>query len=103
MAQTPEGKVKSKIKAVFETYGIYYCMPVGGSLGRSGIPDFIACVNGQFLAVEAKAGNKWATELQAYELDNIAKAGGHALVVNDDTFPQFEATVKTLLELDGIY
>jgi hypothetical protein len=28
-------------------------MPIGTGLGNSGVPDFLACVNGYFVAIEA--------------------------------------------------
>ena len=61
MATTPEGKVKTAIKSVLKDEGVYYFMPRGTLLGRRGVSDFICCVNGKFLAIEAKAGaNKLA-------------------------------------------
>jgi len=50
----------------------------GGMYGKSGIPDIIACINGQFLAGEFKrpkpAGSP-VTVLQMQTLDKLAKAG----------------------------
>lgn len=50
----------------------------GGMYGKSGIPDVIACINGQFLAGEFKrpkpAGTA-VTQLQMKTLNDLAKAG----------------------------
>ena len=48
-----------------------------------GIPDIIVCHHGNFIAIECKAGNGKTTRLQDRELDNINKAGGVAIVINE--------------------
>jgi len=64
MASTPESKIKAKIKAILKAHNVYYAMPIGTGYGNSGVPDFLCCVNGKFLAIEAKAGKGQATALQ---------------------------------------
>ena len=85
MAQTPEAKVKAKIKAILKAHGAYYAMPIGTGLGNSGVPDFLACVNGYFVAIEAKAGKGEPTALQEKNLRDIDKAGGWTLVINEES------------------
>jgi pantoate kinase len=85
MAQTPEAKVKAKIKAILKAHNIYYAMPIGTGYGSSGVPDFLCCVNGKFLAIEAKAGKGTTTALQEKNLRQIEEAGGRTLVVNEET------------------
>lgn len=84
MATTPEGLVKQKIKAILNLNKIYYAMPVGTGYGNSGVPDFLCCFNGRFIAIEAKAGKGTTTALQDKHLKEITKAGGVSLVVNED-------------------
>ena len=84
MPATPEAKVKAKIKDLLKAHNAYYVMPIGTGYGNSGVPDFICCVNGQFLAIEAKAGNNKPTALQEKNIRDIRTAGGIALVVNED-------------------
>jgi pantoate kinase len=88
MASTPEGKVKAKIKAILKEHNVYYAMPMGTGFGNSGVPDFLCCVNGEFLAIEAKAGKGKPTALQEKNMRDIAAAGGRALVVSDDSISQ---------------
>ena len=83
MAQTPEAKVKAKIKAILKEYGIYYAMPIGTGYGSSGVPDFLCCVNGKFVAIEAKAGKGEPTALQWKNLGDINKSGGYTCVINE--------------------
>jgi len=84
MATTPEAKVKAKIKAILKAYRAYYAMPIGTGYGSSGVPDFLVCLNGEFLAIEAKAGKGVPTALQEKNLKQIKEAGGRALVINEE-------------------
>ena len=62
----------------------YYFMPPANGYGRSGIPDFVACVAGTFVAIEAKGKGGKTTALQDRELQRINDAGGIALVVTHE-------------------
>ena len=83
MAATPESKVKAKIKTILKAHGAYYAMPIGTGYGSSGIPDFLVCFNGEFLAIEAKAGKGEATALQLKNLGDINRAGGYTLIIRE--------------------
>jgi len=85
MASTPEAKVKEKIKKILKERGAYYAMPMGTGYGNSGVPDFLVCLNGEFLAIEAKAGRGVPTALQEKNMRDIEKAGGRTLVVNEQS------------------
>jgi Holliday junction resolvase len=67
-------------------------------LGKLGIPDIIACVNGYFLAIECKAGKGKTTALQDRELENIRAAGGVTMVVynNDEDITRLADTIWLL-------
>jgi hypothetical protein len=84
MASTPEAKVKAKIKATLKAYGAYYAMPIGSGYGSSGTPDFLVCLNGEFLAIEAKAGKGVPTALQLKNLREVEAAGGRTIIINED-------------------
>ena len=83
MATTPEAKVKAKIKAILKEHNVYYAMPMGTGYGNSGVPDFLCCVNGKFVAIEAKAGKGMATALQLKNLSEINKEGGYTCIINE--------------------
>ena len=85
MAQTPEGRVKDAVKAYLKDLGAWHFLPVSNGMGRHGIPDVIACLNGRFVAIECKAPGKRAntSALQDRELAGITAAGGVAVVVDD--------------------
>lgn len=85
MARTPEGTVKVGVKKVLEEFGAWYYMPVQNGMGVSGIPDFIACVDGKFIAIETKAPGREnaVTAQQRKQLDGILTHGGLALVITN--------------------
>lgn len=85
--KTPEGKVKAQIRDLLDKYGAYTVMPATWGFGASGVPDFLVCFQGKFIGIEAKS-NKTThplTKIQQRNLQNIAKAGGIALVVDEDS------------------
>jgi hypothetical protein len=85
MAMTPEGRVKAAVKRWLKEHGIWFYMPVQNGMGVVGIPDFICCANGHFLAIETKAPGKRGntTANQDMRIAEIHKAGGSAVVVDD--------------------
>ena len=85
---TPEGKVKAWVKRTLDDAGAYYFMPPANGYGRAGIPDFVCCVNGRFLAIETKAGKGKTTALQDREMQRIRDAQGVAIVVTDNPATQ---------------
>ena len=94
MASQNEALVKKRVKELFKQHGVWFAMPVAGSFGRAGIPDFLCCINGWFLAVETKSGRGKCTRLQELELEAIGKAGGLNLVVNEDNFDDLRDLVE---------
>lgn len=80
---TPEAKVKKRVKQILAEIGAYYAMPIGTGFGNAGVPDFLICKGGLFYAIECKANGNKPTALQLKHLDDIRKAGGIALVVDE--------------------
>lgn len=97
-ANTPEGKVKQKIKAVLEKYkpDLWYFMPRGTTFGRSGVPDYICCVCGYFVAIEAKAGRGKPSPLQTVELEAIRVANGLGFVVYENDIERLDDAIARL-------
>jgi len=96
MAQTPEAKVKARIKAILEHYDVYYAMPIGSGFGNAGVPDFLCSVNGKFMAIEAKAGDNQPTALQQKHIRKIKNTGGFALVITERNMGLLEGAIKLL-------
>lgn len=84
MANTPEGRVKSKVRDILKQCGVWFTPVVASGFGRAGVPDYLCCWRGRFLAIECKAGKGKTTRLQEIELERIAGAGGLTLVIHEN-------------------
>jgi Holliday junction resolvase len=96
MALTPEGKVKAKVTKILREEGVYYFFPATHGYGRSGVPDIVCCVAGKFLGIECKAGKNKPTALQVHEIEQIRRAGGMAVVVNEDNWDSVRELLRSL-------
>jgi hypothetical protein len=94
---TPEAKVKRKVVDTLKRFNVYYFYPVTRGYGASGVPDIVACVAGQFVGIECKAGNNKPTALQKRNLEQIETAGGRTLVINEDNTDAVGDLIKTIL------
>ena len=95
-SHSKEEHVKEDVKEIFKRFGAWYFMPIGGAFTAVGIPDFIGCFHGRFIAVETKFGRNKLSAWQERVLGLIKDAGGLALVIN-------ETNIHTLIdELSGI-
>lgn len=93
---TPESKVKKKVTTLLKSLGAYYFYPVTGGFGRSGVPDIVCCLNGNFVGIECKAGTNKATALQLKNLEEIRSAGGFSFVVNEDNLDALERVLRAM-------
>lgn len=88
MAQTPEGKVKDKIKQWLDEQGAFSFMPVPSGYGSNGQHDFTICIPkvvtqdmigktiGMYVSIEAKAEGGKMTKLQEERATEITAAFG---------------------------
>ena len=86
MSQTPEAKVKARIREVLDAVGAVYSQPIGSSYGRSDMCDFIVCLpDGKYLEIEAKAYSySNIRPNQIKKIDRVRDIGGLALVIHQD-------------------
>lgn len=96
MAMTPEAAVKKQIRKILDAEGVYYAMPMGTGYGNSGVPDFLCCVAGTFMAIEAKAGKGKTTALQDAHLEKIKGAQGVALVINEQNIDELVRMLRLI-------
>lgn len=97
--QTPEGRLKDKIKAFLKLKGVasltrpvenargFYWMPVVGNFG-SPFLDFVGCYNGRFFAIETKAPGQKPTPRQQINIALVEQARGEVWVGDD--FDEFK-------------
>lgn len=92
---TPEGKVKSKVDAILAKYTNVLINPTTKGYGKSGAADKIACMNGQFIAIEVKSTQavgikKYPTKLQYRFLANVIRNRGRVAIINETNVDQLE-------------
>jgi hypothetical protein len=75
----------------------YYCMPVTGGFGNSGVPDILVCHKGRFIAIECKAGKGKLTALQQHNLNGIELTGGIVLVINETNVANLQQLIEEKL------
>lgn len=94
MAQ--EKQFETKIKKFLEQENCWYVKYFANAYTPKGIPDLLCCVNGFFLAIEVKAENGKATDLQKWNVDKIRSCGGKALILRPSQFDSFCNLIKLL-------
>ena len=95
---TPEGRVKKEVDKILKKYNVWHFMYVPHGYGLSGVPDFIGCIKGKFIAVETKArDNQQPTALQKMQMERINNAGGVAFVATPGNLEKLEALVKEMM------
>lgn len=86
--KTLEGYEKDDICKYLDSIGAWYFRPFMNGYGKSGVPDIIACIEGDFWGIEVKREGKGATPRQQLRMAEIDKARGHnvagtaAVVIN---------------------
>lgn len=92
-----EKNFENKVKAYLKEKGAWVLKYWGGAAyTKSGIPDLLVCFNSWFLGIELKAPNGRPSELQLYNLRQITKAGGIAILLYPKDFEQFKEFIEHL-------
>lgn len=103
MSQQHETKFKKRIRPLLDSLDRSWWVKTQ-MVALLGIPDFLGCVNGHFVALELKRGDRGsryaneATKLQAWVLQKIKAAGGFVFVVTpenwDEIYPLLQQISK---------
>lgn len=80
MVRTYESDLKKRYRAWLDDNGCFWSNVTGGPYSKPGDPDTIACVDGLFVAIEAKTPGKNMTEEQELRRIQIERAGGMHLL-----------------------
>lgn len=83
MSETPEGKVKRKVKELLNAHGAYFFCPVQTGLGARTL-DFLGCHSGRFFSIETKAPGKRMTEQQVAIADRMERSGAKVFEISGD-------------------
>ena len=97
MAETPEGKVKRKVKELLSAHGAYWFCPVQTGMGARTL-DFLGTHSGRGFAIETKAPGKHMTEQQRAIADRIEKSGGKVFEINGN-YTELEEWLKAQPQL----
>ena len=73
-----EQKLQSQIIKYIIAKGGYTVKVITAT--KAGVPDIIACLDGQFYGIEVKIGRNKPSPLQLANLRQIAKAGGTDII-----------------------
>jgi len=92
------GKEKSfetKVKDYIENYGGWFIKYWGGGkYTKTGIPDLLACINGDFYGIEVKSETGKPSTLQLMNLNKINNAGGYAILLYPKDFENFKKLIQ---------
>lgn len=92
-----EKQFENKIKTYLKNKGAWYIKYWGGGgFTKAGIPDILCCYKGRFIAIEVKAPNGKASELQLFNLKKIEEAGGKAFLLYPKDFEDFKKWMEEL-------
>lgn len=97
-----EKQFENKVKAFLTEQGCWYVKYWSGNaqngkkFTKDGIPDLLVCCNGYFIGIEVKAPNGKPTKLQLWNIEQIKKAGGYALVLYPQQFEDFKRLIEAL-------
>jgi hypothetical protein len=99
MAQTPEGKIKTKLRRKLKDLPVWVYIPQAGAFGKAGVPDILVLANGKLFGLECKADEKKKpTDIQTRTMQLMTEHGAHCLVVYDDiTIDQAITYIKAAL------
>lgn len=95
MAKKKETLFKERIRPLLEALPNTWCEKIQQVCIR-GTPDFLLCVHGQFVALELKTLEGQAEALQEYKISKILNAGGMAVIVTPDNWPEVYDFLKRM-------
>lgn len=91
-----EKNFENKIKKFLKENGCWYVKYFANRNTRAGVPDVLACVNGYFVAIEVKGATGKPSDLQLWNVEQIQKSNGFAVVLYPDQFDDFVKLVNHL-------
>jgi hypothetical protein len=91
-----EKDVCHQFEKIFKTYSRYgiWIKKIHGSIYTSGVPDYVGCLGGRFVAIEAKGPKGKPRKNQLASHVAITKAGGVSIITDN---PTYVATVLSKL------
>jgi hypothetical protein len=101
MIMAAEKNFENKVKKFLKEKGCWILKYWGGAaFTKSGIPDLLVCCKGHFIGVELKAPKGKPSDLQIYNLREIDKSGGYAVLLYPDQWELFQNFILCIVEND---
>ena len=91
-----EKQFEQKVKAFLASQECWVLKTWSNGVQREGVPDLLVCCNGYFMAVELKAEHGHPSPLQEWNIQQIRKAEGIAIVLYPYQFEKFKHMIKLL-------
>ena len=91
-----EKTFEKQVKAFLDKQGVWWLKTWSNGIQREGVPDLLVCCNGYFIGVELKNETGHPSALQLWNIDQIRKAGGIAIVLYPDQFGWFKVMIQDL-------
>jgi len=99
MADTPEARVKKKVKKLLDEMSVYHFSPYQAGMGSAGVHDIICCVNAFFVTVECKKDEKTApTALQTKHACMVQASNGIVFLANGANMRELEELLTRIKE-----
>ena len=95
-----EKNFENRVKDFLKEQGCWFLKTWSNGVQRSGVPDILACYNGYFFGIELKAPKGTPSDLQIYNLLQIDKSGGYAILLYPKDFELFKSLMNDIASGD---
>lgn len=95
-----EKNFENKIKQFLGNHNCWHVKFFANAYTKAGVPDILACVNGYFVAIEVKAPNGSPSELQKFNVKQINKNDGFAVIVKPEQYDDLTYMLHCLRHRD---
>lgn len=84
-----ETQFKIQVQRLLTEHGVWHVKFMGNHFTKAGVPDILACIGGWFWGIELKTDIGRTSLLQEYQMEQIRRAGGRAIVLRPKTLNDF--------------
>ncbi len=91
-----EKQFEKQVKTFLDSQEVWWLKTWSNGIQREGVPDLLVCCNGYFIGVELKNETGHPSALQLWNIDQIRKAGGIAIVLYPNQFELFKDLIMDL-------
>lgn len=93
-----EKQFENQVKAFLKESGCWFLKTWSNGIQREGVPDLLVCCNGYFMGIELKNETGKPSQLQLWNVEQIRKSHGIAIVLYPKQFEMFKDLIETAIE-----